>query len=386
MGRHSPGCEWAVASRSRVSTLAPLVLVRIAATLALMAILVSPALAQSDVKEVRVVATVAPPFVMQETGNLTGFSVELWDAVAARLKLKTTYQLVPDIVAFEEAMRTKKADIGIIPVFITSARDEVFDFSYPILETGLQIMVRGSGEGAAAGFSAPLVDMLSLLFSRTTIVWLGVALVLVLIPAHLIWLLERRRAGGIISSQKYFPGIFEAIYWALSTLTTQAESMPHQWIARVLAIFWMFAGVVFVAFYTAQLTTTLTVQQIRGAIEDPSDLPGKRVGTIFHSTSADFLREHNAQVVEFPEPGPMFKALRDKKVEAVVFTAPVLRYYEVHEGRGLVKVVGPEFDTAPIAFIFQLDSPLRRQVNSGLLKLREDGTYHQLLQKWFGTE
>ena len=43
--------------------------------------------------------------------------------------------------------------------------------------------------------------------------------------------------------------------------------MPRQWIARGLAILWMFASVVFIASYTAQLTTTLTVEQIRGAIE-----------------------------------------------------------------------------------------------------------------------
>ena len=66
--------------------------------------------------------------------------------------------------------------------------------------------------------------------------------------------------------------------------------MPHQWLARTFAIFWMFAGVVFVAFYTAQLTTTLTVEQIRGAIEGPSDLPGKQVATLAGSTAADYLR------------------------------------------------------------------------------------------------
>jgi len=42
-------------------------------------------------------------------------------------------------------------------------------------------------------------------------------------------------------------------------------------LARVIALPWMFAGVVFVAMYTAQLTTTLTVRQIRG--DKPECLP-----------------------------------------------------------------------------------------------------------------
>ena len=47
-------------------------------------------------------------------------------------------------------------------------------------------------------------------------------------------------------------------------------------------------------------------------------------------------------------------------------------------------MVGPEFNTAPVAIGFQLDSPLRRRVNGALLALRENGSYHQLYNKWFG--
>jgi polar amino acid transport system substrate-binding protein len=65
----------------------------------------------------------------------------------------------------------------------------------------------------------------------------------------------------MISNRNYFPGVFEAMSWAISTLTSQASDMPHQWLARTFSIFWMFAGVVFVAFYTAQFTTALTVDR-----------------------------------------------------------------------------------------------------------------------------
>ena len=227
----------------------------------------------------------------------------------------------------EEALRSNDADLTLAST-ITSARDEVFDFSLPTLEAGLQIMVLDTGatDGPTTRIS-PVLDMLRLLFSRTTMEWMAVALLLVLIPAHLVWLLERRQQDGIISSRNYFPGIFEACFWGLSSLTCQAQGMPRQWLARSIAIFWMFASVVFIASYTAQLTTTLTVEQIRGAIEGPGDLPGKQVATIASSPAADYLREQNAQVQEFPTPDQMFKALLDKKVDAVVVAragAPLL--------------------------------------------------------------
>ena len=337
--------------------------------------------AQGETPELRVAGFIAPPSVMEQNGTLTGFSVDLWNAIAARLKLKTSYQIVPDVGALEEAMRSKSADIS-LGLFITSARDQDFDFSVPTLQAGQQIMVRDTGETAQT--ANPLSDLLRLLFSRTTVLWLGMALLIVVIPAHVIWLLDRRDPDTMLSNRNYFPGIFEVIYWGLSSLTSQAQTMPHQWAARTLSIFWMFVGVVFVALYTAQLTTALTVEQIRGAIEGPSDLPGKQVATLAHSTAADYLRQQNAQVQEFATTDQMFKALLDKKVDAVVTAAPVLLYYAAHEGKGRVKTVGPEFNTAPAAIMVQLDSPLRRKINLALIALRENGTYQQIYDKWFG--
>jgi polar amino acid transport system substrate-binding protein len=160
--------------------------------------------------------------------------------------------------------------------------------------------------------------------------------------------------------------------------------MPHQWIARAFSVFWMFAGVVFVAFYTAQLTTTLTVRLIQGAINGPDDLPGKQVGTIANTTAADYLRTQNIQAKEFQQLTPMLQSLQNKRLDAVFFTSPVLLYYAAHEGKGRVKLVGPEINVSPIAFGFQLDSPLRRRVNGALLTLRENGDYQQIYNKWFG--
>ena len=65
---------------------------------------------------------------------------------------------------------------------------------------------------------------------------------------------------------------------------------------RTFSVFWMFAGVVFVVFYTAQLTTTLAFRQIRGAISGPEELPGRRIGTVANSTAVVYLRAHQARV------------------------------------------------------------------------------------------
>ena len=165
-------------------------------------------------------------------------------------------------------------------------------------------------------------------------VWLGVALLLILIPAHIVWFLERRHHNGIIPTDKYIPGIFYGMYWSAATLATQAENQPRQWLARVVALFWMFTGIVFVALYTAQLAATLTVQQIQGGINGPDDLAGRKVATTRGSTAANIVRELRAQVVEVARIDEAYQALQDRDVDAVVFDSPVLLYYAANEGQG----------------------------------------------------
>jgi len=47
---------------------------------------------------------------MEQNGTLTGFSIDLWNAIAARLKVKTSYRIAPDVSHLEEALRSKSAD------------------------------------------------------------------------------------------------------------------------------------------------------------------------------------------------------------------------------------------------------------------------------------
>jgi polar amino acid transport system substrate-binding protein len=356
----------------------------LAAGLSLTVILcVSTVLAQTGAQEVRVVTRVLPPLVVDQQGQLSGFSIDLWNKIAEGLQLKTSYQIAPDVRALLEEVRSGKAEVGISAISITAAREKEFDFSQPMLNAGLQIMVRGKGQGAG---SNPLSDLLGLLFSKAILVWLGIALLLILVPAHLVWLLERRHKDGIIPTENYFPGIFYAMFWAAGTLATQGEQMPRQWLARVIAVLWMFTGVVFVAFYTAQLAATLTVQQIQGGINGPDDLQGRRVATTSGSTAAAFLREINAQVLEVSRIDEAYQTLLKGDADAVVFDAPVLLYYAANDGKGRVHMVGSLFRKEDYGIVFQPKSLLRRQVNNALLVLREDGTYQQLYDRWFASK
>ncbi|WP_202950717.1 transporter substrate-binding domain-containing protein [Pseudanabaena sp. PCC 6802] len=318
-----------------------------------------------------------PPFVFEENGELKGFSIELWQKISEELGVQYKFARNSNVRDLLNAVKTDKVDVGIAAISITSDREEQFDFSYPMFESGLQIMVLAKSTGS----SSP--NFLSLFFSPSLLQLFGIMILIVLVPAHIIWFSERGRDGGMEISHSYFPGIFQACWWAAATLATQADSMPKAVVGRIVAVIWMFTSVVFVAYFTATVTTSLTVQQLQSNIKGPDDLPGKVVATTKGSTSAKYLSDRNIQKLEFTNINDAYDSLLKGEADAIVFDSPVLMYYAAHQGKGRVQVVGEVFQKENYGIVFATNSPLRKPVNNALLTLQEKGIYQQLYDKWF---
>jgi polar amino acid transport system substrate-binding protein len=337
----------------------------------------APVWAEKPPQNLRIATRIIPPFVFEHNDNLTGFSVDLWRDLSGELGAEYTMTPYPNVVELLKAVKSGKADVGIAAVSITADREKEVDFSQPMFDSGLQILVREQSGGGTS-------SILPLLFSPALLQVLGIILVMTLVPAHIIWLVERRHPDGLIENRAYFPGIFKACWWAAGTLATQADEMPKSAPGRLVAIFCMFGGVIFLAYFTAALTSSLTVQQLQGNIKGPDDLPGKRVATTRGSTSAAYLRAKKSQVQEFTTIDDAYDALLNAKADAVVFDAPILLYYSAHEGKGKVQVVGAVFRKESYGIVVPAGSPYRKQINHALLSLKESGRYQQLYDKWFG--
>ena len=326
----------------------------------------------------RVATREIAPFVFRDKGKRVGFSVDLWDAISRQLKVDSRFQTNKSVRDLLSQVKNGQADMGIAAISITSEREKQFDFSQPMFNSGLQILVRQQSSAKSG-----LVEGLLSVFTPALWKLLGFVLLIVLVPAHLIWLFERHHRDGIIENPRYFPGIFKAIWWSAGTLGAQADEMPKSAAARVVAVCWMLSGIMFVAYFTAVVTASLTIQQLQGDIRGPDDLPGKRVATILGSTSSSYLRAHNVAPIEYSNLEETYDALLKNEADAVVFDSPVLLYYATRDGAGRVQVVGAPFRKEDYGIVFPPSSKLRKPVNEALLKLREDGTYQAIYDKWF---
>ena len=352
--------------------------IRLVLSLCALMVVCTQGYAQQANETLKVSTRQVAPFVMKQDEKFQGFSIDLWQALANVLGKNFTMTERDTLKALLDSVEQGEANVAISAISITSAREEKFDFSQPMFDSGLQIMVRT--DGSDSGFSLSAVK--NLLTSGPMPGLLSLLALLIIIPANIVWLAERNHPQSIVS-RNYFPGIFHAIWWATGAAHGQQLDYPRSAVGRAVAALSIFVSVIFIAYFTANVTTALTVQQLRGDINGPEDLPGKRVATVTGSTAALYLRSNSIVTAESATVSEAIKALLDKQVDAVVFDAPVLLYFATQDGKGKVNVVGAMFKREAYGILFPQNSPLRKPVNEALLKLRENGTYDTLYRKWF---
>ena len=73
-------------------------------------------------------------------------------------------------------------------------------------------------------------------------------------------------------------------------------------------------------------------------------------------------------------------------IDAVVFDAPTNLYYTQNEGKGKVAIVGSTFNHQYYGIAMQQNHPLRESINKAILKLKENGVYDKIYNKWFGNK
>jgi polar amino acid transport system substrate-binding protein len=183
------------------------------------------------------------------------------------------------------------------------------------------------------------------------------------------------------------PGIFQAYWYVLVTMTTvgYGDIVPRRWFGRVMAFLVMIIGIGIFGWTIAQLSSVITLQRLHSDITDHLDLRDRLVATVEGTTSVAALEKIGAFVVPTKSIEQAYQKLLNEEVNAVVFDSPTILYYARNEGAGKVSVVGPLFDIQYYGFLFPQGSELREPVNRALLKLRKNGIYDKLHNKWFGS-
>lgn len=342
----------------------------------------APAAAPAGGK-VRVVTRNLEPFSFDKDGRRLGYAAELWDQLARETKLDYEVKVVNTAAEIIEELKNKTADVGVGAISVTAKREEVIDFTQPFYESGLQVLVNG-GSGS---FADSIFSLIANLFNVELIGAFALLMVTMLIISHLVWRFEHP-LNGDQWPEDYKKGMLESFWWTISTLLVGGADNkgPVGLGGRIVAIVWMLLSIVLVSLLTASFTTTLTVNTLKGDINGPDDLPGRKVATVKGSTTETLLTTKGAKVVPYATVTECVAALKAKDVDAVVYDAPVLQYEAGKLNDENLQMVGRVFEHQNYSFALQQDSTLREKLNQGLLKLTEQGVGKELNKKYFGED
>ncbi|UPY38680.1 transporter substrate-binding domain-containing protein [Sediminicoccus sp. KRV36] len=351
--------------------------------LALLVLALNPggAAAQPSPPTLTVATGEAPPFVLRRGDALAGFSMDLWNAIAERMRVTSRFvdlgRRSDD--AQIEAVRRGEADVAISAITMTPAREQLADFTLPYFDSGLQIAVRPDGDdGGWPGLSF----LRALPWSAIGDLVLGGALILLLL-AHVLWLVERR--GNPRFQRGYPRGVAEGLWGVILIIATGEHGDRDE--SRLgkrltIALMWLF-GVVLIAQFTATVTSSLTVQQMQSAIRGPEDLPGKSIITAPGGTAEAWLRERGLPYRVITSAEEALRLLRAGQAQAIVYEAPTLRYWARVFGPSEVTLVGPVFRPEKYGIAVAADNPLRKRINTALLELYAEGRYDEIYRRWF---
>ena len=320
---------------------------------------------------------VAPPFVIADGKGYRGLAIDLWQEAAA--DNGWTFQYRPyDLDGLLDAVGSGKVDVGLGAITATAARAQQMDFSHILTSSGLGVAVRSE---QTAGWMAVAQALVSPAFLKV----IGTLSLLLLAIGVLMWLVERRRNPDQFG-EGHARGIFSGFWWAMVTMTTvgYGDVAPRTVPGRLIGMVWMLAALMAVSFFTASITSALTVGQLSTRVRSVDDLAGLRLASLPDSTSAAWLAQHRFEYSRAPSVNAALSELAAGTVDAVVYDAPLLRYDIKQHYANRLRVLPLVLARQDYAFALPRNSPLRRNINAALLKRINRSDWHDRLEHYFG--
>jgi ABC-type amino acid transport substrate-binding protein len=204
-----------------------------------------------------------------------------------------------------------------------------------------------------------------------------------MVAGIIVWLFERRKNDEMFGDGTV-GGIGHGIWWAIVTMTTvgYGDKAPKTAGGRIVALIWMLFSIIFIASFTANITTSLTITGLRGKVLGLNDLYSARVGSVSKSEGSDFLTRQGIAVISFAGVQDGMAALASGKIDAFVMNEQVLKYQTKKEFPGRVQVLPGTYDEYFVSIALPQNSSLRKPINKALLKLMKTKNWTEMCNRY----
>jgi len=309
------------------------------------------------------------PCVFVNDGVPTGFSIEIFEEIAKDIGWEYKYVLFDNVDEVITAQKEGTIDVSAASVTITSEREGYIDFSYPYYNSGLSIIGRDKAE-----FS--IFYKIGLYFQRA---WRGLLalFIFIIVCGIIMWFLER---GFPNFNDSFWKGTGDGAWWTEVTMTTvgYGDKFPQTVKGKIFASFVMWFGIAVVSPYViAEMNQTLAIIRESSSVDY---LKGKKIGVVANTTAHIEARDLKARVVTGKNIKEVFQMLETKKVDVVMTDLPMLKYYSKNNPDYVLS--STVLKKQDYGITFEYLSPLRDVFNRELLRMKEEGRYRKIHDKW----
>lgn len=323
-----------------------------------------------------------PPFAIKDSGgSWTGLSVDVWKNVAQRAGVD--YELVE--VPYEKirsGVSDGTLDAAIGEIGVSPEDEKVLDFTQPFLISPLGIAVRDRP------WKAIWLEAIEDFFNWTVGQFVIGIFVLMLFVSVLIWFVERRHRSGHFKGGIH--GIGAALWFSAVTMTTvgYGDKTPSTVLGRLIAICWMFVGVLLVSAFTATVASSMAASRLNNSITRLSDFHHLSCGVLKGSESEQVALRFGVNVVTYETIEAALRAMIRKEVDATVADKISLNYLR----REFAKATPPlRFELSDftirnsfLAIPMRTNHPDYDKINQSLLELTASSDWAELVTRWLG--
>ncbi|HSO60654.1 MAG TPA: transporter substrate-binding domain-containing protein [Desulfobacterales bacterium] len=322
------------------------------------------------------VMAASPLYMKTPDGRWEGFSAELWQVVAQCLNAPFEFREFSNLEHLVDAL--EKNEIDVFPSLPVGERlESAVDFSQSYLKSGLSIAV------PAEDVESRWVHVFESFFSMNVLKAIGLLVLLSMIAGIIVWSFEKRENSEMFGGDTA-GGIGHGIWWAMVTMTTvgYGDKAPKTAGGRIVALVWMIFSIVFIASFTANITTALTMKELSGKVRGFNDLYNSRVGSVSGSEGFDFLTKQGITVIPFEGVQEGVAAVAGRTIDAFVLNEQVLKYLAKKEFPGRVQVLPETYDEYFVSMALPQNSSLRKPINKALLQLMKSRNWNELRNRY----
>ena len=339
-------------------------------------------------------------FDAQNKSHISGYIPDLVSLLKERMGFEYNFKIAPIEVSYDElvdCVANHTYEIVMADLSVTSSRSDKIDFSHPIYDNIIRLVIRKSHE--------IIISPFAFLNAFSYQLWLLILFVIYFGSALLIGFYEyryKKRTGtqiieqnGDIQDDNILTTIIRSFYHTIGALVQRgSELQPKSFFGRLQTVIVWLMSVILVALLTSNLTTYFTAQREKPWIQSIDDLQMcrkvacNRIGIVEHSQHAEFFKEeimngNDVQYYHLKHPSESYKKLIEHQIDVAITDSSTADYFTQTPAYCQLEVVSTTLARSYFGIAFSKEWRYKKDLDKHIIDLKSNGEIDRLLEKWF---